>query len=313
MSDAAAAGQSPKLDDLMLAMDVVDTLRHDQRVVEQELSERLSDEALIDRLREIYKGQGIEVSDQVLQEGVKALREKRFSYKPPMPGLARSLALMWIDRARYGAILAGVLAILAIIGAGHYFLVTQPQEQARAREHQELTVTLPKSLDDGFADVMHESKSEQANKAAAQILSDGKAALARGDLPAARKDIADMDALLNELRAVYVLRIVNRRGEASGVWRRPPNNPQGRNDYLIVEAVTPDGTVLQRKILNEETNELTRVDKWGVRVSRETYERVAAEKRQTGIIESNIVAKKERGRLDLDYFIPVIGGTITKW
>ena len=103
------------------------------------------------------------------------------------------------------------------------------------------------------------------------------------------------------------------RGEASGVWRRPPNNPQGRNDYLIVEAVTPDGTVLQRKILNEETNEMTKVDKWGVRVSRETYERVAAEKRQTGIIESNIVAKKERGRLDLDYVIPVIGGTITKW
>ncbi len=313
MSDAAAAGQSPKLDDLMLAMDVVDTLRHDQRVVEQELSERLSDEALIERLREIYKGQGIEVSDPVLQEGVKALREKRFSYKPPAPGLARSLALMWIDRARYGAILAGVLAILAIIGAGHYFLVTQPQEQARARERQELTVTLPKLLDDGFAEVMRESKSEQANKAAAQILSDGKAALTRGDLPAARKDIADMDALLNELRAVYVLRIVNRRGEASGVWRRPPNNPQGRNDYLIVEAVTPDGTVLQRKILNEETNELTKVDKWGVRVSREIYERVAAEKRQTGIIESNIVAKKERGHLDLDYVIPVIGGTITKW
>ncbi|MFY9655114.1 MAG: DUF6384 family protein [Methylocystis sp.] len=313
MSDAVAAGQNPKLDDLMLAMDVVDTLRHDQRVVEQELSASLSDEALIERLREIYKGQGIEVSDQVLQEGVKALREKRFSYKPPASGLARSLALMWIDRARYGAILAGVLAILAIIGAGHYFLVTKPQEEARAREQQELTVTLPKSLDDGFAEVIRESKVEQANKAAAQILSDGKAALARGDLVGARKDVSDMDALLNELRAVYVLRIINRRGEASGVWRRPPNNPQGRNDYLIVEAVTPEGTVLQRKILNEETNELTKVDKWGVRVSRETYERVAAEKRQTGIIESNIVAKKERGHLDLDYVIPVVGGTITKW
>ncbi len=313
MSDAAAAGQNPKLDDLMLAMDVVDTLRHDQRVVEQELSASLSDEALIERLREIYKGQGIAVSDQVLQEGVKALREKRFSYKPPAPGLARSLALMWIDRARYGAILLGVLAILAIIGAGHYFLVTQPQEQARARERQELTVTLPKTLDDDFAEVMRELKAEQANKAAAQILSDGKAALARGDLPAARKAVADMKSLLNELNAVYVLRIVNRRGEASGVWRRPPSNPEGRNDYLIVEAVTPEGTVLQRKIMNEETGQLSTVDKWGVRVSRQTYERVAAEKRQTGLIESNVVAKKERGHLDLDYVIPVVGGTITKW
>jgi len=313
MSDTAAAAPSPKLDDLMLAMDVVDTLRHDQRVVEQELSASLSDEALIERLRGIYKGQGIEVSDQVLQEGVKALREKRFSYKPSAPGLARSLALMWIDRARYGWILFGVLAILAIIGAGHYFLVTQPQEQARARERQELTVTLPKTLNDDFADVMRESKVEQANKAAAQILADGKAALARADLPAARKGVADMEALRDELRAVYVLRIVNRHGEASGVWRRPPNNPEGRNDYLIVEAVTPNGTVLPRKIMNEETGELTEVDKWGVRVSRQTYERVATEKRQTGIIQSNVVAKKERGYLDLDYVIPVIGGTITKW
>ncbi|ARN82753.1 DUF6384 family protein [Methylocystis bryophila] len=313
MSDAATAAQSPKLDDLMLAMDVVDTLRHDQRVVERELSASLSDEALIERLREIYKGQGIQVSDQVLQEGVKALREKRFSYVPPAPGLARSLALMWIDRARYGWILFGVVAFLAAFAAGHYFLVTQPQEQARAREAQEITVTLPKELNDDFADVMRESKVEQAKKAAAQILADGRAALERRDLSGARKAIADMAALLSELRAVYVLRIVNRRGEASGVWRRPPNNPEGRNDYLIVEAVTPDGQVLPRKIMNEETGQLSTVDKWGLRVSRQTYERVAAEKRQTGIIESNIVAKKERGYLDLDYTIPVIGGTLTKW
>src|SRR3974377_1937510 len=137
MSDAPAPDQSPKLDDLMLAMDVVDTLRHDQRVVEQELSASLSDEALIERLRDIYKGQGIEGSAPVLQEGVKARREKRVSYKPPAPGLERSLALMWIDRARYGWILFGVLAILATLLAGHYFLVTKPQEEGRGRERPE--------------------------------------------------------------------------------------------------------------------------------------------------------------------------------
>jgi hypothetical protein len=60
-------------------MDVVDTLRHDQRLVERELSADASDEALIKRLREVYKGQGIEVPDRVLEEGVKALKEKRFS------------------------------------------------------------------------------------------------------------------------------------------------------------------------------------------------------------------------------------------
>ena len=103
MSDvavAAAGAPAPKLDDLMLAMDVVDTLRHDQRLVERELSAASSDDAMIERLREVYKGQGIEVSDRVLEEGVKALKEKRFSYEPPRPSLARSLALLWIGRAR---------------------------------------------------------------------------------------------------------------------------------------------------------------------------------------------------------------------
>ena len=61
VSVAAAAAAAPKLDDLMLAMDVVDTLRHDQRVVERELSAGRLDETLIKRLREIYKSQGIKV------------------------------------------------------------------------------------------------------------------------------------------------------------------------------------------------------------------------------------------------------------
>lgn len=99
MSDIAAAPASapaPKLDDLMLAMDVVDTLRHDQRLVEREFSAAASDEAMIERLREVYKGQGIEVPDRVLEQGVKALKEKRFSCAPLGPSLAWSLALLWI-------------------------------------------------------------------------------------------------------------------------------------------------------------------------------------------------------------------------
>jgi hypothetical protein len=118
MSDVSAtapAAPAPKLGDLMLAMDVVDTLRHDQRLVERELSADASEEALIKRLREVYKSQGIEVSDRVLEEGVKALNEKRFSYELPRPGLARNLALLWIDRTRIGKILLGlILAALCL-------------------------------------------------------------------------------------------------------------------------------------------------------------------------------------------------------
>jgi Family of unknown function (DUF6384) len=110
-----------------------------------------------------------------------------------------------------------------------------------------------------------------------------------------------------------MLRIVNRPGEASGVWREPMINTRARNNYLIVEAIAPDGKVLSRPILNEETGVTSTVDKWGMRVSNDVFEKVLLDKRDNGIIERNIVGQKKRGSLDVEYAMPVLGGTITKW
>ena len=73
MSDSAAALKKRPLDDVMLAMDVVDTLRHRRKLVARELDETQRDEQLLDRLRKIYAAQGIEVPDHILMEGVAAL------------------------------------------------------------------------------------------------------------------------------------------------------------------------------------------------------------------------------------------------
>jgi hypothetical protein len=55
------------LDDIMLAMDVVDTLRHQDNLVSRELSDDNRDAELLDRLRKIYRGQGIEVPERILE------------------------------------------------------------------------------------------------------------------------------------------------------------------------------------------------------------------------------------------------------
>src|SRR3712207_2423335 len=89
---------SRNLDEVKLAMDVVDTLRHQENLVSRELSEGDRDAQLLQRLREIYRGQGIEVPDRILQEGVQALKERRFVYTPPPPGLATTLARVWINQ-----------------------------------------------------------------------------------------------------------------------------------------------------------------------------------------------------------------------
>ena len=93
MAETAVAPSKPQtLDDVMIAMDVVDTLRHREDLVRRELNEEGRESELIARLRQIYRDQGIEVPDHVLAEGVKALKESRFVYTPPPPSWKRTLA-----------------------------------------------------------------------------------------------------------------------------------------------------------------------------------------------------------------------------
>src|SRR5262245_22338245 len=131
---AAAAGAEPKapakLDDLMLAMDVVDTLRHREVVVERELNEEGREQELIDRLRALYKSQGIDVSDSIIAQGVKGLKESRFVYTPPPPSFARTLATLWVKRRTYGGWALGAIAVVAVAWSAYHFTVTRPRQQA---------------------------------------------------------------------------------------------------------------------------------------------------------------------------------------
>lgn len=103
-----------RLEGLMLAMDVVDTLRHQADLAEHALSERDRDAALVARIRAIYAGQGIEVSDAVIVEGVEALKRDRFVYSPPRPGPGLLLARMYVARDRAWPWLLAGGALLAV-------------------------------------------------------------------------------------------------------------------------------------------------------------------------------------------------------
>lgn len=138
MTTAAA---KPPLDDLMLAMDVVDTLRHADAIVKRELNAADQDRALLQRLKEIYAGQGIDVPDNILAEGVAALREDRFTYRPPPPSVSRTLARAYVNRASWlrGLGLLGLLA--AVIGAGYFFTVVIPEQRASEAARKEFIAT----------------------------------------------------------------------------------------------------------------------------------------------------------------------------
>jgi hypothetical protein len=99
----------------------------------------------------------------------------------------------------------------------------------------------------------------------------------------------------------------------SGFWTFPEINTDATNYYLVVEAIDAEGKALSLPILNEENGETETVAMWGVRVPESVYERVAADKRDDGIIQGNEIGRKAEGFLDVEYNVPVQGGAVTRW
>ncbi len=307
------AAEKPPLDDVMLAMDVVDTLRHRQDLVERELSGEARETQLIAKLRQIYSEQGIEVSDAILKEGVAALEHSRFVYTPPPPSFRASLARLYVGRRKWGPAAFAVVLIL-VIGLGGYFLAYKPYQAGQAEAARiELSDRLPAQMDALYQSIFTETKVQQAAIEAEQIVKRGKAAAAEGDRAGAQAAIASLSALRDQLRQEYNLRVVNREGVQSGFWSFPEINTEATNYYVVVEALDQQGRALSLPVLNEENGETETVAMWGVRVPERVYRAVEADKRDDGIIQHNIVGIKQYGFLDVDYTMPVLGGAVTRW
>jgi hypothetical protein len=300
------------LDDMMLAMDVVDTLRHRDRLVERELNEEARDDQLIDRLRALYKSQGIEVPDSILAEGVKGLKESRFVYTPPKPGFARTMAILWVKRATYGTWLAGALAVLVAIIGVYHFAVVRPRQQAAEAARVELAQTLPRQLAAAHQAVTAEARVSAARERADATLAQGRAALDRGQAAAAREATAELDRLATALRQEYTLRIAGRPEDQTGFFREHARF-QGRAYYVVVNAVDAAGHAVQVPIRNDETNQIETVSRFAVRVPPETFEAVRNDKARNGIVQNSRMAEKRRGYIEPEFRMPALEGRLSRW
>jgi len=298
-SSSARAGKGAPLDEVMLAMDVVDTLRHRQQLVAQELGAEERDEEMLARLRQIYAAQGIEVPDRILREGVSALREERFVYKPSPPSAARSWALLYVNRGRW----ARVLLVLAIVLAGALYAYDAAVRAPRR--------ALATDLQTSRSAVLALAESEALRQQAGTLYQQGTSAIAAGDHSLARANLQTLDQLLSQLRLSYSLFIVSE--PDTGVWRIPDVNSSARNFYIIVEAIDQNGRRLTLPIRNEETGQLVNTTSWGLRVDEATFEAVAADKLDDGIIQQRLFGQKSVGFLEPDYFFNTTGAAITAW
>jgi hypothetical protein len=310
-TDARVAAPAA-LDDMMLAMDVVDTLRHRERLVERELDDDLREEQIIERLRALYKSQGIEVPDSIIAQGVKALKDSRFVYTPPPPSFRRSLATFWVKRGIYGKWAAGALVALVIAIGLYQYAVVGPRNRAAEAARVEISETLPRQLTTAHQAAIAEAQVPQARERADAIVARGRAALERGNAGDARAAVAELDRLLALLRQEYVLRIAGRPQDQTGFWREHPSF-QGRAYFIVVDAIDPENKPVQLSIRNDETNQVETVSRFAVRVPVETYDAVRNDKAKNGIVQNARMAEKRRGFLEPEFRMAVLDGRLTRW
>lgn len=296
-----AATSPQSLDDVMLAMDVVDTLRHRRHLIERELNSEDRDQKLIERLREIYTSQGMQVTDEILAAGVAALKEDRFVYTPPEENLSTKLARLYVNRDRWLKWAGLVLAAIVIIWLAYSYFILGPIKR------------LPDNLARAEKQVISLAKEPEAKTLAKDYYDLGMSSIASGDTDQAKSALNSLDELSTQLDQIYTLRIVSRAGESSGVWRIPDRNKKAMNFYIIVEAVNPKGKQVAQYITSEEDGKTKRVSQWGIRVDEQTFNRIRTDKQDDGIIQKNVFGQKKRHYITPDYNYPTTGASIYKW
>jgi hypothetical protein len=316
VSDAAvpAVRDKSKLDDVLLAMDVVDTLRHREQLVMTELDAGAREAALLVRLKDIYAAQGIDVPERILKEGVKALEEKRFLYAPPKPSLGVSLAKLYITRDRWLAPVSFALVAAAALVGAWQFGVVAPAKARAAEVRIELAETLPAELARLHADINAVVLEDAARLKSDALFAEGQRAVAAADAEAAREARDGMRTLKDDLAAIYQVRVVYGPGEEyTGVFRIPDDVPGARNYYLIVESVDPAGGLVDVPVTSEEDRRSARVTRWGQRVSEAVFYAVAADKGDDQIVQNSVIGQKPAGYLSPQYTVETPGGAILEW
>jgi hypothetical protein len=130
-----------------------------------------------------------------------------------------------------------------------------------------------------------------------------RAAVAAGDVAGLRGARDEMRELERVLGLAYEIVVTG------GVWRAKDDI---RNYYLIVEARDDDGNAVSMPVKNEETGRTETVREWAERVQRDEYDRVAADKRDNGIIDDDRFGVKQSGRFEPERRFADLG-QITRW
>jgi hypothetical protein len=189
-----------ELDEVMLAMDVVDTLRHEQQLVERELASEERDQALFDKVKRMYASQGLEVTDKIIAEGVAALREERFVYQPPPPRGSLWFARLYVNRGRLAKAAGFSVVFLIAFFLIYRFAVLGPQVRQRTETARNINTQIIRQQDQiRLAEQRLRSLNEALKSAAEKVPQSSSGVTAKRLLSEAGLQLAGADSKLQAL------------------------------------------------------------------------------------------------------------------
>ena len=285
-------------------MDVVDTLRHRQDLVARELDGEAREKQLIDKLREIYHQQGIEVPDAHPQGRRRGARREPLRLYAAQ---ARLRQTRWRGsmsaRKRWGCRRRVALCADARHRARRLFPRLRPYQAAQAEAGAD-RAGRERCRRRWMRSTRRSSRRPRCSRPSTRPTDRRTAARPlppKAIATAAEQAIADLDRPCatrcgrNISSASSTARACNPgSGPSPRSIPRPPTTTRGRGPR-------PDGEALSLPILNEENRPDRDGRLWGVRVPEVGLRSVEADKRDDGIIQRNIVGVKQYGFLEIDY------------
>lgn len=107
------------MDDAMMLMDVVETLRREEADLKEVLDKPTQDAQTIARVAALYASQGMPVDKALIEAGMRGLREKQFEFVAPRRTLFTQLAEAYVRRKVWGPVLmvrGGITLAVALTG-----------------------------------------------------------------------------------------------------------------------------------------------------------------------------------------------------
>lgn len=335
--------------DMLRIMDVASALRRERETAEAQLDVDAATAKLRERLLATAAAAGEAVTAAEVDAAIASYFARQHRYADPPPSWRRLRAHLWVSRVPVALGLAFVL--LLVVGAtalaGVFTApapvpspaavpspvpspVPQPAPVAPAvTSPAPVAAPVASTPEDAFAVAWR--RFQQALATAGKLAADDGArarldqVAAVADVAGPAKDLARLRAAQSELDEVilrldeqYEVTVVDRPGELSGIDRYFRGKLSGY--YLIVEARSADGRTLRRRIVNHETKSRDEVTKWGEEVDEVVWNRLVADKRDDGVVDDALFARKSRGTLAEQIVMrgadgkPLVRGrSITSW